>query len=234
MTVEKEAVLHIIEEAAKNKESTLDLSANQLTELPPEIVEQVIEAIFEYLRQLSEEEHNEAKLILVVQGDVGKTCLAKRLMYDTFIEDETTRGIDIFKWQITAPTSEKEEIRLNIWDFGRQEIYHATHRLFLTKRSVYLLVWNAGKSRDFEHIHYWLHTIEAFGENSPIILVLNKLIERDDDLNMKDLREKFPQIVDLYKVDSKDGTGIPPIKGCHQKNELETAAHANSVGEVMV
>lgn len=134
------------------------------------------------------------------------------MIHDEFIEDKTTEGIDILEWGITAPTSEEEEIRLNVWDFGGQEIYHATHQFFLTKRSVYLLVWNARKSRDYEHIYYWLHTIEAFGEDSPIILVLSKSNERDDDLNMKDIRDKFPQIVGLYKVDSEDGRGIPALK----------------------
>ena len=192
----------------------LYLSENPLESPPPEIAEQGIEAIFEYLRQISEEaiEHNEAKMILVGQGDVGKTCLAKRLIYDEFIKDKSTAGIDILKWVITAPTADEEEIKLNVWDFGGQEIYHATHQFFLTKRSLYLLVWNARKSQDYEHIYYWLHTIEAFGEDSPIVLVLSKRNERDDDLNMKELREKFPQIVGLYKIDSEDGKGIPALK----------------------
>ena len=194
--------------------TALGLSENPLESPPPEIVERGIEAIFDYLRKIPEEaiEQNEAKLILVGQGDVGKTCLAKRLIYDEFIEDKTTEGIDILEWGITAPTPEEEGIRLNVWDFGGQEIYHATHQFFLTKRSVYLLVWNARKARDYEHIYYWLHTIEAFGEDSPIILVLSKSNERDDDLNMKDIRGRFPQIVDLYKVDSEDGRGIPALK----------------------
>ena len=194
--------------------TTLDLSGNPLETPPLEIAEQGIEAIFEYLRQLPEEaiEHNEAKMILVGQGDVGKTCLAKRLIYDEFIEDKSTEGIDILKWAITAPTTDGEEIKLNVWDFGGQEIYHATHQFFLTKRSVYLLVWNARKSQDYEHIYYWLHTIEAFGEDSPIVLVLSKRNERDDDLNMKDIREKFPQIIGLYKIDSEDGKGVPALK----------------------
>ncbi|RCV66037.1 Leucine-rich repeat (LRR) protein [Methanophagales archaeon] len=194
--------------------TTLDLSRNLLKSPPPEIVEQGIEAIFEYLRQLPEEaiEHNEAKLILVGQGDVGKTCLAKRLIYDVFIENKSTKGIDILKWVITAPTADEDEIKLNVWDFGGQEIYHATHQFFLTKRSLYLLVWNARKSQDYEHIYYWLHTIEAFGVDSPIVLVLSKWNERDDDLNMKELREKFPQIIGLYKIDSYDGKGISTLK----------------------
>ena len=192
----------------------LNLEDNRLNQPPPEIIAQGTESIFEYLRQLFEEEieHNEVKLILVGQGDVGKTCLANRLMFGTFQQEKSTEGIDIRKWSLTAPTEKKEEITLNVWDFGGQEIYHATHQFFLTKRSVYLLVWNARKAKDYEHIHKWLHTIEAFGEESPIILVLTKLNERDDDLNMKDLREQFPQIVGLYKVDSKDGRGIPELQ----------------------
>ncbi len=156
--------------------------------------------------------NNEAKLILVGQGDVGKTCLAKRLIYDTFQAENSTKGIDIIQWDIQSPTPEAEPVRLNVWDFGGQEIYHATHQFFLTKRSVYVLVWNARKSKDYEHLYYWLHTIEAFGEDSPIIVVLSKCHERDDDLNMKDLRERFPQIVELYKVDSADGCGIANLR----------------------
>ncbi len=194
------------------KLSTLTLGGNPLEQPPPEIVKQGIPAIFEYLGQLAEVKVNEAKLILVGQGDVGKTCLAKRLIYDTFQSEDSTEGIDIFEWKIIAPTKEEEQIRLNAWDFGGQEIYHSTHQFFLTKRSLYLLVWNARKSKDYDHIEYWLHTIEAFGEDSPVILVLSKCREREDDLNMKDLREKFPNIVDLYKVDSRDGTGIEQLK----------------------
>lgn len=194
----------------------LDLSNNPLKQPPPEIVEQGIPAIFEYLNQLTAKKEellvNEAKLILVGQGDVGKTCLAKRLIYGTFQEEKSTEGIDILPWSIRAPNKRQEEIKLNVWDFGGQEIYHSTHQFFLTKRSLYLLVWNARKSKDYSHIDYWLHTIEAFGEDSPVILVLSKCKEREDDLNMKDLREKFPNIVDLLKVDSSDGTGIDRLK----------------------
>jgi internalin A len=191
----------------------LKLDENPFTQPPLEIVKQGPKAIGEYLLQLIQEavEHNEAKLLLVGQGEVGKTCLARQLIFHTFQDQKTTEGIDIWEWDITAPTVHKEKIKLNVWDFGGQEIYHATHQFFLTKRSVYLLVWNARKSKDYEHIYYWLHTISAFGEDSPIILVLTKVNERDDDLNMKDLKERFPQVVGLWKVDSETRQGIPEL-----------------------
>lgn len=34
----------------------------------------------------------------------------------------------------------EEDVRLHVWDFGGQEIMHATHQFFLTERSLYLLV----------------------------------------------------------------------------------------------
>ncbi|AKB47719.1 hypothetical protein MSKOL_1942 [Methanosarcina sp. Kolksee] len=124
---------------------------------------------------------------------------------------QITKGIKRSEWSIPAPGSGNSSIKLNIWDFGGQEIYHATHQFFLTKRSVYLLVWNARKTKDYDNIYYWLHTIEAFGEDSPIILVMSKMNENDDDLDLKDLKSKF-HIVDYLKIDSKDGRGIHRLK----------------------
>ena len=161
-----------------------------------------------YLRQSRTYEHNEAKLILVGEGGVGKTCLTNRLIKNEFVEDPITEGINISEWSIPVPCSGNGSIKLNVWDFGGQEIYHATHQFFLTKRSVYLLVWNARKTKDYDNIYYWLHTLEAFGEDSPIILVMSKMNESDDDLNLKDLKSKFPQIADYVKIDSKDRKGI--------------------------
>ncbi len=192
----------------------LDLSNNPITSPPPEIVLLGVEAIFTYLKQPKTIENNEAKLILVGNREVGKTCLAHRLIKDEFLEDtKIIEGIRISKWTIPALDVQSSEIKLNIWDFGRDEIYHATHQFFLTERSVYLLVWNARKKKDYDNIYYWLQTIEAFGGDSPIILTMSKMNESDDDLNLRDLKSQFPNTIAGYqKIDSKDGKGIPILK----------------------
>ncbi|HEY3362762.1 MAG TPA: COR domain-containing protein [Methanosarcina sp.] len=192
--------------------TTFDLSSNPLTLPPPEIISMGVKAIFTYLAQSKTSEHNEAKLILVGNGGVGKTCLVNRLINDVFIGDEITEGINISEWNIPVPCSGNGSIKLNIWDFGGQEIYHATHQFFLTKRSVYLLVWNARKTKDYDNIYYWLHMLEAFGDDSPIVLVMSKMNESNDDLNLKDLKSKFPQIACDIKIDNKDGKGINRLK----------------------
>jgi hypothetical protein len=76
---------------------------------------------------------NEGKLILVGRGEVGKTSLVKRLVANDFDGDESkTQGIKITSWFLTH---DAHTFRLNIWDFGGQEIMHATHQFFLTERS---------------------------------------------------------------------------------------------------
>jgi small GTP-binding protein len=190
----------------------LILSDNPLKSPPPEIASGEVDDIFTYLSQTDFEEQNEAKLILVGNGDVGKTCLAKRLIHDKFIRDKMTEGINILEWRITSPNSLNNEIKLNIWDFGGQEIYHATHQFFLTKRSVYILVWNARKTEDYDNIFYWLHTVESFGGDSPLLLVMTKLNEYNDDLNLESLRRKFKMIREYVKVDSEDGKGFSDLK----------------------
>jgi len=197
--------------------NNLDFNNNPLT-VPPEIISKGMKAILTYLKQSRTTENNEAKLILVGDGEVGKTCLAYRLINSNFLRDsKITEGINISKWEIPSPDSGSSNIKLNIWDFGGQEIYHATHQFFLTRRSLYLLVWNARKARDYDRIYYWLHTIEAFGDDSPIILVMSKMNESNDDLNLRDLKSKFLKIVDYVKIDSYDGRGINSLIETIQK-----------------
>jgi internalin A len=129
---------------------TLDITKNPLQNIPPEIALRGLGPILNFIKELEEQDYlYEVKLILVGEGRVGKTTIAKTLsLPDYSIQDElTTEGINVTKWNI--PKNEfkisdfpyiRDSFTLNIWDFGGQEIYHSTHQFFLTKRSIYLLV----------------------------------------------------------------------------------------------
>jgi len=97
-------------------------------------------------------------------------------------------------------------IKLRLWDFGGQEIMHATHRFFLSKRSLYILVLDGRKD---EKTEYWLNHIESFGGASPVMVVLNKIDENPGfDVNRKFLREKYRGIKGFYRVSCATGDGI--------------------------
>ncbi|MFZ4557321.1 MAG: leucine-rich repeat domain-containing protein, partial [Pseudanabaena sp.] len=98
------------------KLKVLDLQSNNLP-IPIEILNNYNnpKAIFDFWLEQPRQPLNEAKVILVGQGTVGKTSLVKRLLDNQFDTDERkTDGINIRDWQITA---KNEQVKLRVWDF---------------------------------------------------------------------------------------------------------------------
>lgn len=186
--------------------------------IPPEILKQSAKEIVRYVLDLQSDSEktyfNEAKMLIVGQGSVGKTSILKRLLYNTYTTEKSTEGIDISNWSFEA---QDQTYRLNVWDFGGQSIYHATHQFFLTKRSVYLLVWDALTEEEYGRLDYWLKTIQSFAADSPIILVVNKCDKntgRYNKIDVTDYQKKYPQIKDVFYVSCKDNIGIKKLKEC--------------------
>jgi len=153
---------------------------------------------------------NEARLILVGFGGVGKTSLVNRLVQDAFIPGEAkTEGIAIGQWPIRLNST--EDIRLHVWDFGGQEIMHATHRFFMSQRSVYLLVLNGRGGRQQADAAYWLNLIATYAPDSPVIIVRNKIREDPCPLDRTALRRDFPAIRDVIDTDCADRSGIDTL-----------------------
>jgi internalin A len=96
---------------------------------------------------------NEAKMVLVGFGAVGKTSLVNRLIYQVFEPNsKKTKGVQITQWPLRL--NDSEDIKLHVWDFGGQEIMHSTHQFFLTERSLYLLVLNGRQGHEDADAEY--------------------------------------------------------------------------------
>lgn len=188
-----------------------ELNGNPIGVPPLEIKKQGILQIINYYISLGDEiTLNEAKLLVIGQGDVGKTFLMKRLVHDKVnLEEESTEGIEIDKWLID--TLENNHFRINFWDFGGQEIYHSTHQFFLTKRSLYLLVWEARKDDDLISFDYWLNVLKLLSDSSSVIIVQNKIDVRIKHIDEASLKEAFPNIIGFHKVSAIERTGIPEL-----------------------
>lgn len=183
------------------------LGDNPLKSPPIEIVNKGRKAVIEYFKSLEEGEElplSEVKVLLVGDGGAGKTCLVKRLLGEKFDKNESqTHGISIKDWDIQE---NGKSINVHFWDFGGQDIMHATHQFFLSKRSLYVLVLDGRKEEDAE---YWLKHIESFGGNSPILVVLNKMDENPGfDVNRRFLQDKYKGIKGFYRVSCANKSGI--------------------------
>jgi small GTP-binding protein len=189
-------------------EDDIILEDNPLETPPIEIVKQGTEAVRNYFIELQEESVHllHAKLLIVGNGEVGKTTLMKKLKDNKFKvkigKEPSTHGINIVPWELTCPFKQNnaENVKINFWDFGGQDIYHATHQFFLTKRSLYLLVWEARKEEESRSFDYWLNIIKLLSANSPVIIVMNKSDLRSKHIDEASFKEKFKNIVTFLQV----------------------------------
>lgn len=192
----------------------LKVTGNPLESPPPEILHQGTSAIVAYLRGRLHQTSRQwiSKLLVVGEGGVGKTSLLGRLRGERFdISKSTTHGIEVGSLQLSHPGEPEVTMQLNTWDFGGQEIYHATHQFFLTNRSLFLLLWNARLGYEQGRLYYWLDTIKARAPESPVILVATFIDERDARIPIADLRRKYPQVLAHTEVSNLTGTGIDKL-----------------------
>ena len=182
---------------------------------PAEIVAQGRTAILTFLKELYSQyvRRYEVKLIVIGEGGTGKTSLLRALHGQTFDPElPTTHGIELDTLSLSHPNDSSQAITLNTWDFGGQHIYHATHQFFLTKRSLYLVVWNTRLGAEQGRLHYWLETIKALAPDAPVLLLATHTDERPPDLNYQLYQEAYPQLSGTVSVSNKLGTGFEDLK----------------------
>lgn len=145
---------------------------------------------------------HEAKLLVVGEGEVGKTSLIRRVMDGEFSDQQSkTDGIQVHRWSVPV---DDHQIQVNMWDFGGQEIYQSTHQFFFTKRSVYVVVVS-GRQDDTRTLEKWLKTVQQLaGEDAPIVVVVNKIDEHYQPLDERGLKNKYRQIVEIVYLSCRD------------------------------
>ena len=218
---------------------TLDLEGNQLTVLPaelaeplacglslkleynpldeplPELVARGADALTTYLRSLEDAiPQYEAKVLLVGEGNVGKTSLVDALREEPFVPDRpTTHGIEIRLLTLPHPTK-NVALTLRAWDFGGQEVYRITHQFFFSRRALYLVVWNAREGQEQNEVEGWLRRIRLrVGRDAPTLVVATHCDERNPELDYPRLQQLFAgMLVGRHQVDNSSRNGIPELR----------------------
>jgi internalin A len=212
--------------------TSLFLNSNQLNDLPvsvaqlknltslrleqnpllPELAaayKEGLESVKSYLRAKAEPQValNEAKLILVGEGEVGKSCLLGALRGDPWEEGRaTTHGIEIKPVKVTDPATETE-ITLNGWDFGGQRVYRPTHQLFFSAPAVYLVVWKPREGSQQGFVKEWIKLVKHREPDAKILVVATHggPKECQPDIDRQEIWDLFGKetVIDFFFVDSK-------------------------------
>lgn len=100
---------------------------------------------------------------------------------------------------------------------------HATHRFFLTKRSLYLLVLDARLTQEENRAEYWLKIIQSFGGDAPVLIVGNKIDQHPLDIDRTGLQKKYPNVVGIIETSAASNSGIDKLKTAiaEQVNNLQ-------------
>ena len=214
----------------------LDLRGNPIP-IPPEILQDeksyepgdlrtILDFYFQTRDPNDTEELNEAKLLIVGEGEAGKTTLANKLLnpnYELKEREPSTEGIDVMRWEF--PQANGKPFRVHLWDFGGQEIYHATHQFFLTERSLYVLL--VDNRRQNPNLCYWLSAVELLSNSSPVFLVQNEKQDIRCEINLSQQRRDFANLEKDFATNLASNRGLAELQRALQ-NRIATLDHIST------
>ncbi len=191
------------------------LDNNPLAEPLPEVIARGATALATYLGSLDGAvTQYEAKVLLVGEGNVGKTSLVAAILDAPFVENRpTTHGIEIRSLTMRHPDGHAD-MTVRTWDFGGQEVYRITHQFFFSHRALYLVVWNARQGHEQDEVEGWLRRIRLrVGPGVRTLVVATHCDERRPELDYPHLRQTFPHMLrGHFDIDSRTRTGIAELR----------------------
>lgn len=150
-----------------------------------------------------------------VTRKTSSVALAGRLP----IEEVATR----LEQQMTSHSS-GQAITFSTWDFGGQSVFHNLHHLFLSRYSVYLVVFKMphmlkDPQRAAEMIRYWLNSLALHAKGAPILLVgthkdqvkSSEEHQQISDVLLEILGDRLVEQVTPFAKEQEDGLWFYPI-----------------------
>ncbi len=163
-----------------------------------------------------------AKVVLVGEGRVGKSCLALRLVQGRYEEMDSTHGMRFWTMPVedSAPDSSsgiRPRREIILWDMGGQSEYQLVHQLFLKDSAAALMVMEPGRGeRALEGMEGWDQRLlaQAGGRNIRKLLVGTKLdsAEAPENRLAIDSLVQRRQFASYVPTSAKTGKGIPELK----------------------
>jgi len=158
------------------------------------------------------------KICLIGSGGVGKTCIARRLCFNSFnAKTQLTVGIDFYTHDIPVVVKGDEVlVRLSIWDFGGQEQFKTLFSYYINGANGIFLVFDLLNMESLIKLDWWYDNLINFNvQDRPKILVGTKydLVQGVNEKYKVDkyIIEQFLQNhneKDFVKTSSKENTNI--------------------------
>ncbi len=161
------------------------------------------------------------KICVLGQERVGKTCIARRLCFNTFdVNTRETLGIEFYTKDLPIIVDDENSfVRISIWDFGGREQFKKLFPYYINGANGIFMVFNLIDLQTLLRLDWWYEKLEEYEQiHTPrmIIGAKNDLVKtadektRVDDLVIKRFKERHKE-TDFYKTSSKDNYNIELI-----------------------
>jgi small GTP-binding protein len=146
-----------------------------------------------------------AKVVLVGDASVGKTCITARATEGSFVDAYLpTVGGGISHLNVVSALG---AITLNIWDTAGQERYETFVPLYARDAVGAVVVFDLTNSSSFEHLQKWFQLIQADTGNCEVILVGNKADLRNARTVTFETAQEFAEDHHVEYIESSAVTG---------------------------
>ena len=108
-----------------------------------------------------------AKVILVGNSHVGKTCLLCQFLDSSFqLEFQTTIAPDKSIKQLNLLNT---DITLEIWDTAGQDNYAIANKIFMKKADIALIVYDITDKASFEGLQNWYNRVVEINDKKKVV-----------------------------------------------------------------
>jgi len=152
------------------------------------------------------------KVVVIGQGRVGKTSLARRYCEGKFTTSyNTTLGLDLFSKKLSIGD---QKIKLLIWDTGGQEKLGSLRPFWYRGATGGLLVFSLDDKNSFFDAERWLDEFKSYTTPGiPTFLVGNKKDLKDQiEISTAEAEEYAKKRgLEYFETSAKDGTNVEDV-----------------------
>ena len=141
------------------------------------------------------------KFILLGNGNVGKTCIFKKISADEFSKNSiSTIGVDYRVLNYVIEIEEngkkiKKKIKIKLFDTAGQERYRALTKSYINNSNGIIIVYDLTERKSFDDVIVWIRSIEEkYGKKIDQINACIFLIGNKNDLVVGEEGEKKREI----------------------------------------